>query len=1074
MNKRRLNLPAMVVRRLRARAPMCGVVAMSLSALFLVSGAERAAAVTYYWDSNDATNGFGTAQGTWADPTTNDATQGWSTNSAGTNALSGTTSTTTSDDLNFGTASDQLGTGTINVSGNVSANIINIRSSSSSLTLSGGNISLQSGLSAINTANTTAITHTISSDITLNATQNWTVSNGGATGTANLDVSGDILGGTNGLGKAGNGTLTLSGASNSWNGNTTVGGGTLNLSGGLSTTGAVNVNSTTDATFKITGNFTQTRTANVRNFVIAGGANRYGTVDVSGSAIVNLTAMMIGEEAGGHGVFNQSGGTVNFSSNLWMAGQTSALNVSGGSLNLGSNTLALGMGSPAASVSTVTVNGTGSITAGTLAMGLFSRNATSMTVNLGDGTAGGNLTITGMSYGAGATAGPTTINFNGGTLTASNTFSMITQASTVVQSGGAFINVVPTRTFTIGTALTDGGGGGGLTKDGTGTLILTGNNTYTGDTTVNTGTLQIGAGGRLGSGAYAGNITNGGTFIYAGTNAQTLSGVISGSGNLTHNAASTLTLSGVNIYTGATTISGGTLEIGGAGSLNSGSYAGNITNNATLLWNSTAAQTLGGVISGTGSFIKTNSATVTLSGLNTYTGATVVSEGTLEVGATGLLGSGNYTNSITITNDASFVFGGTNAQILSGVISGSGNLTKSGNGTLTLSGTNNTYTGTTTISAGTLNLANTAANSKTIVGDIVINGGALRLETAANQIADTANVTMTSGVLDLWANETINSLSVSGGTVNLRSAVVTSSAFSFTGGQIQFGVRSASFTLDGPITFGNFNVNWVAGAPLGNGIVIGGDVAVNAGTTANFTGGGRLTLNADRAIDVGAEANMNVAWGIVGTEAGITKNGTGTLTLTGANTYTGATTVSAGSLIINGDQTSANGVLTVEAGATLGGSGTIGGATTISGILAPGNSIGTLTVANDVTWNAGENWVFELGAAGPSIGSPGTSDLLVITSGGDFLAGTGSGWTFDFAGTATETGWYKLVDWTGGTTTFDAMDFTGVNLGGEFTSEFSIQDSALYVNVVPEPSTYALLALAGTGFGWHVLRRRRR
>ena len=206
----------------------------------------------------------------------------------------------------------------------------------------------------------------------------------------------------------------------------------------------------------------------------------------------------------------------------------------------------------------------------------------------------------------------------------------------------------------------------------------------------------------------------------------------------------------------------------------------------------------------------------------------------------------------------------------------------------------------------------------------------------------------------------------------------------------------------------------------------------------------------------------------------MTKTGIGILSLEGANSYNGATTVIAGGLIIDGNQSSAIGRLDVAASATLGGSGTIGGVTTISGVLSPGNSgIGTLTVNNDVTWNAGENWVFELGASGLQPGSPGTSDLLALTGAKQFLKGTGASWTFDFANTG-DLGWYRLAEWTGGSTTFESLNFQGTNLARGYTGQFDIQNDALYVNVVPEPSTYALLGVSALAWGaWFVRRRRK-
>jgi len=148
--------------------------------------------------------------------------------------------------------------------------------------------------------------------------------------------------------------------------------------------------------------------------------------------------------------------------------------------------------------------------------------------------------------------------------------------------------------------------------------------------------------------------------------------------------------------------------------------------------------------------------------------------------------------------------------------------------------------------------------------------------------------------------------------------------------------------------------------------------------------------------------------------------------------------------------------MNVASGAVLGGNGTINGLANITGSLRPGNSIGTLN-AGTTTWlgaataGTATDWVFELGGSN-------TSDRLNITGNFTKNISLGSVFRFDFAG-STALGTFTLVDWSV-TTTFSATDFSLTNLGGGNTGTFAINGTQLELNVIPEPTTWALLTFA--------------
>jgi autotransporter-associated beta strand protein len=246
-----------------------------------------------------------------------------------------------------------------------------------------------------------------------------------------------------------------------------------------------------------------------------------------------------------------------------------------------------------------------------------------------------------------------------------------------------------------------------LTKNGTGTQTLTGNNTYSGATTISAGTIEIGAAGRLGGGNYSQNIANNGVLIYSGTNNQTLGGVISGTGALTQNAASTLTLSGNSNFNGATTINAGTLVIGHANAAGSGTITQ--ANSSSLL----KFDTTGTITNAMSVYNVLASQSATLSG------AITVNNAVFDV-ATG--------ETLTISN----------------TINGTGGVTKNGTGTLVLSGSNS-YSAPTVINAGTLNA--TTANALGSNNTVQINGGTLLV--TADDAINGKNITMSTNTIGL-------------------------------------------------------------------------------------------------------------------------------------------------------------------------------------------------------------------------------------------------------------------------------------------------------------------------------------
>src|SRR6266705_3403479 len=387
------------------------------------------------------------------------------------------------------------------------------------------------------------------------------------------------------------------------------------------------------------------------------------------------------------------------------------------------------------------INGAGGLTksgAGTVALSAANTYTGVTTVN------GGTIAIA-ADAGLGAVPGAPTagkLTFGGGTLRTTASFTLAANRG-IALTGAGTISTNPGTTLTYGGIIA---GASPLTKAGTGTLIVSGANTYTGATAISAGTLQLGAtnavpsgsavtvsGGAIfdlrgfsdaiGSLAGAGTVTSGAAgavVLTAGGNnsSTTFSGVMqNGSGTvaLTKTGTGTLTLSGANTYSGATTVSAGVLDVQNNTALGATAGATTVAGGAALQLDGSGLVVAEPVtLNGTG--IAGGGALRQLANTNTWSGAiTLGSAARVNADAGTLTVSGGITNGGYLLT----VGGAGNTTISTTAISGAGGLTTEGTGTVTLSA-NNTYTGTTTVSAETLVVNGSQSSSA-----VSLNGGTL-------------------------------------------------------------------------------------------------------------------------------------------------------------------------------------------------------------------------------------------------------------------------------------------------------------------------------------------------------------
>ena len=669
---------------------------------------------------------------------------------------------------------------------------------------------------------------------------------------------------------------------------------------------------------------------------------------------------------------------------------------------------------------------------------------------------------------------------------------------------------------------------------------LSQNNTYTGATTINAlATVEAQHANALGTTGADTTVTNTGTLkLWGGvsyaTEALTLNGLGRAYGDVAGDAGALRSNGGNNTWNGNITLgSSSRINADTAGGNGSLTIAGNISGGSNVLFlgtkvGSSANISISGAISGAGatqdgtttSLFKDGASTLTLSGSNTYSGDTRITNGAVTVASGGNLGDGSSdvfissagslnvnTNTtvasvqeagtsnggvIAIGSGATLTVNGANkGALFQNSISGQGGLTVNGSGNTTLSlyGTQS-YSGATRVSGGKISSGVALATS-----GVTVDGGTFETS-AADILGNSASVNLSSGTYSLGGSDTIGSLTMSGGTLS-GNATLTASTYALSGGTVSANLGAGSLNVGGSTALngtsaatsvsvnsgtlslgGNNRLATDASVTLGAGTALG--LGANSQQLAGLTGDGSVTTSASGSLNLNIASGSNTYAGSISGGGGLTKSGNGTLFLTGSNSLTGTTAVSSGTLRVNG---SVAGDATVAGGATLGGTGTIAGSVNVSGVLSPGASIeslavGTTTFANGSAfeWEYNSQMVtadlLDINGSLTLNGSV-TLNLVDLAEISQVLANdtkftlisyTGSWNSGTFSGYADD----SKFTFAGNQWVINYNDATG---GGNFAGDQGGASGFVTMTVVPEPSSLGLAALAG---GLLATRRRRK